>query len=150
MASNLFDKILDVFGMGDDMDYEDENENEEMNTLETGSIEVIPNNRKGKVVSINPNSNAKVVIVEPLEFDEITTLCDCLKSKKIVIINLKSVDSRLAQRFVDFAGGAAYALDGEIQEVSPGVLLLTPVNVDVSSDLKDELSNRGIFSWTGK
>ena len=25
MASNLFDKILDVFGMGDDMDYEDEN-----------------------------------------------------------------------------------------------------------------------------
>jgi cell division inhibitor SepF len=148
MASNLFDKILDVFGMGDDMDYEDENE--EMNTLETGSIEVIPNNRKGKVVSINPNSNAKVVIVEPLEFEEITTLCDCLKSKKIVIINLKSVDSRLAQRFVDFAGGAAYALDGEIQEVSPGVLLLTPVNVDVSSDLKDELSNRGIFSWTGK
>jgi cell division inhibitor SepF len=48
------------------------------------------------------------------------------------------------------ASGAAFALDGEIQQVSPGILLITPSNVDVTSDLRDELTSRGFFSWTAK
>jgi cell division inhibitor SepF len=102
------------------------------------------------VVSIHSNSTAKVSVIQPTQYEEITTLCDCLKNRKIVIANLQKLDGTLAQRFVDFAGGAIYALDGDIQEISPGIILLTPNNVDVTSDLKDELSNRGIFSWVSK
>lgn len=147
MSSNFIDKVLDVFGMGDEVDKVSDEEN---NSFEDGQIEVISSNRKGKVVSIHSNSTAKVVIVQPSQYEEITTLCDCLKNRKIVIANLQKLESKLAQRFVDFAGGAAYALDGDIQEVSPGILLITPNNVDVSSDLKDELTKRGLFSWTDK
>lgn len=146
MSSNFINKVLDIFGMGDE-----EETDEEMEVMEDDEqLEVFSNNRKGKVVSIHSGINAKVVILEPVEYDEITTLCDCLKNKKIVIVNLKDLDSKLAQRFVDFAGGAAYALDGDIQEVSSGILLMTPNNVDVSSDLRDELSGKGLFSWTAK
>jgi len=147
MSSKFIDKVLDVFGMGDDLENVDE---EETGILESGQIEVVSNNKKGKVVSIHSTSNAKVVVVQPSQYEEITTICDCLKNRKIVIANLNSLDAKLAQRFVDFGGGAAYALDGDIQEVSPGIVLLTPNNVEVSSDLKAELSSKGLFSWVEK
>lgn len=147
VSNNFIDKVLDVFGMGEETEKENE---ENINNEENSQIELISNYKKGKVVSIHSNQNAKVVVVQPSQYEEITTLCDCLKNRKIVIVNLQNLESKLAQRFVDFAGGAAYALDGDIQEVSPGILLLTPNNVDVTSDIRDELSNRGIFSWTSK
>lgn len=147
MGSNFIDKVLDVFGMGDEVEKNDE---EEANSFEEGQIEVISNTKKGKVVSIHSTSSAKVIVIQPSQYEEIMTLCDCLKNRKIVIANLQKLDAGMAQRFVDFACGAAYSLDGDIQEVSPGILLITPNNVDVSSDLKDELLNRGIFSWTDR
>lgn len=146
MANNFINKILDVFGMGDDI----ENNTDESSLIENEQVEVISNSKKAKVVSIHSNSSSKVSVVQPTQYEEITMLCDCLKNRKIVIVNLQKLDGKLAQRFVDFAGGAVYALDGDIQEISPGVILLTPNNVDVTSDIKDELSSRGIFSWVSK
>jgi cell division inhibitor SepF len=147
MGVNFINKVLDIFGMGEDVERLDE---EELETPENSQIEVISSNKKSKVVSIHSASNVKVMVVQPTQYEEITTLCDCLKNRRIAIINLQKVDSKLAQRFVDFASGAAYALDGDIQEVSPGILLLTPNNVDVASDIKDELSSKGLFSWTNR
>lgn len=150
MANNFFNKILDIMGMGDEAEDIPENEEaEDIDEAEDNQIEVLPGYKKGKVLSIHTNANAKIVVVQPEEYEEITTLCDCMKSRKIAIVNLQKLDSKVGQRFVDFASGAAYALDGEIQEVSAGVFLITPSNVDVSSDFKEEL-NRGLFSWTGK
>lgn len=147
MSNNFINKVLDVFGMGDEAD---NIADEEINENENEQIEVISNSKKGKVVSIHSSLNAKIVILEPSEYEEITTLCDSLKNRKIIIANLQKLEAKLAQRFVDFAGGAAYALDGDIQQVSPGLLLITPNSVEVSSELKDVLSNRSIFSWTNK
>ncbi|KPU43998.1 cell division protein SepF [Oxobacter pfennigii] len=147
MGNNFINKVLDVFGMGDEIERIDE---EEINSAESEQLEVISNNKRGKVVSIHSTSNAKVVIVQPTQYEEITNICDCLKNRKIVLANLQKLDPKLAQRFVDFASGAAYALDGSIQEISPGILLLTPNNVDVSSDFKEELSAKNIFSWADR
>ena len=147
MANNFINKILDVFGMGDDSE---NNNADEPGMIENEQIEVISNSKKAKVVSIHSNASSKVSVVQPTQYEEITMLCDCLKNRKIVIANLQKLDGKLAQRFVDFAGGAVYALDGDIQEISPGVILLTPNNVDVTSDIKEELSSRGIFSWVSK
>jgi len=148
VSNNFINKVLDIFGMAEDND--NENDEEELDAAEDSKIEVISNSKRGKVVSIHSTSNAKIVVVQPVQYEEITELCDCLKNRKIVIANLEKLDAKLAQRFVDFAGGAAYALDGDIQEVSPGILLITPNNVDVSSDLREQIANRGVFSWVDR
>lgn len=151
MASNFINKILDIIGMGDDAeDVEEDEEVENVEEEENNQIEVLPGHKKGKILSIHGNPNAKIIVMQPEEYEEITTLCDCMKNRRIAIVNLQKLDAKVGQRFVDFASGAACALDGEIQEVSTGVFLITPSNVDVSSDFKDELTNRGLFSWTGK
>lgn len=148
MAGKFINKFLDVIGLGYNSD--DVDEEQEIDAGEDEQIEVIPSQRKGKVVNIHEGSSARVVVAQPSEFEQITTICDALKSRKICIINLQELDAPVAQRLLDFAGGASYALGGSIQEVSPKVYLITPDSVEVSSDFKDEMENRGIFSWTGK
>jgi cell division inhibitor SepF len=45
-------------------------------------------------------------------------------------------------------GGASYALGGELQEIERGVYILSPSNVEVSNELKNELSSKGLFGWS--
>jgi cell division inhibitor SepF len=91
-------------------------------------------------------------LVEPTSYDEVQSICDDLKSKKPIIINFEEMDKEVAKRMVDFISGAVYALDGTIQKVSNGIVLVAPSNVDVLGDIKNSIGDEdfdleGIFSW---
>ena len=104
-------------------------------------------NQQGKVLNMNSNNNLKVVILSPQNILEARDLCDHLKSNKPVIMNVEGVDTPLAQRMVDFLSGAVYCLDGDIQKISSGIFLATPACIEITGDLKDEMRNKGVFSW---
>jgi len=105
--------------------------------------------QQNKVVNIHTNNQFKVVIMQPETFDDARDICDHLKSKKPVIVNLESISKETAQRVVDFLSGAVYALDGEIQKVSAGIFLVAPSNVDVMGvALNDAINSRSaVFPW---
>lgn len=117
------------------------------NEVETNRIVTPTGKKQGKVVNIHTASSAKVVIIKPTVFEEASDICDDLKNRKIVVVNTTSLEARVAQRLLDFMGGACYALNGELQEVEKGVYIVSPSNVEVSSELKNELSSKGLFSW---
>lgn len=104
-------------------------------------------NPQGKVLNMNNNNNLKVVILSPQNILETRELCDHLKSNKPVIMNVEGIDTPLAQRMVDFLSGAVYCLDGDIQKISSGIFLATPACIEITGDLKDEMRNKGVFSW---
>lgn len=104
-------------------------------------------NPQNKVLNMNSNNNLKVVILSPQNILEARELCDHLKSNKPVIMNVEGVDTPLAQRMVDFLSGAVYCLDGDIQKISTGIFLATPASIEITGDLKDEMRNKGVFSW---
>jgi cell division inhibitor SepF len=103
--------------------------------------------QSNKVVNIHSNSQFKVVIMQPETFDDARDVCDHLKNKKPVIVNLESLTKETAQRVVDFLSGSVYALDGDIQKVSTGIFMIAPSNVDITGNFKDELRGRGAFPW---
>ena len=103
--------------------------------------------KKGKVVNINTTAQLQVVVMTPETFDEARDIADFLKTKKPVVINLENIDREISRRIVDFLSGAVYALDGNIQKVSAGIFLVTPYNVSIMGDFKDELRNKGVFPW---
>ena len=103
--------------------------------------------QQGKVVNIHSANQFKVVIMQPDTFDDAQDICDHLKNKKPVVINLEGVEKEDAQRIIDFLSGSVYALDGNIQKVSAGIFLIAPNNVDIMGDYKDELRNKGMFPW---
>lgn len=103
--------------------------------------------KKPKVVNIAATTQLKVVVISIEEFDEAREVADHLRSKKPVVINLEKLGKDVARRVIDFISGAVYALGGSIQKVSGGIFLIAPYNVDIMSDVRDELKNNGIFPW---
>lgn len=145
--AKLFDKLGKIIGFDYDEDeYEDEEITEEESVIEP--VFQKKNTNNGKVVSIHSANSAKVTITKPVTFEEATEICDAIKSRKIVVVNTTSLENRIAQRLLDFVSGACYALEGELQEVEKGVYLLSPSNVEVTNELKSELTNKGLFNWS--
>lgn len=103
--------------------------------------------KKAKVVNIAATTQMKVVVVSIEQFDEAREVADHLRSKKPVVVNLEKLEKEVGRRVVDFISGAVYALGGSIQKVSGGIFLIAPYNVDIMSDVRDELKNTGIFPW---
>lgn len=104
------------------------------------------NNRTEKNVQ---DANARVVLVEPVRFEESQSIADNLLSHKAVVINIESCDSDIAAKIIDFVGGVIYAIDGTIQKVSQGIILAAPQNIDIASELKSDQDNTDeeIFAW---
>ncbi|HAR87369.1 MAG TPA: cell division protein SepF [Clostridium sp.] len=133
----------------DEEDDEELLENREENYDESEEeIEIEPfvSKKQNKIVNIHTASSSKVVISKPSNYDEGKIIVDNLKSRRIVIVNLNGVEPKEGQRILDFLIGAIYALEGGLQPVEKGVFILTPSNIEVSNELKNELTNKGIFS----
>ena len=62
-------------------------------------------------------------------------------------MNVEGVDTSLAQRMVDFLSGAVYCMDGDIQKISSGIFLAAPACFEITGDLKDDIRDKGVFSW---
>ena len=151
--SNVLAKVKSIFGFGEyDEEYDDYEEYGEESMDEIGGDEniepVIQNKKNNKVVNIHTSSSAKVTIVKPTIYDEATEICEALKNRRIVVINTSALETKIAQRLLDFVSGSCYALSGELQEIEKGVYLLSPSNVEVTNELKNELSSKALFNWT--
>ena len=87
-----------------------------------------------------PQSSATAVrpiVVSPAVFDEAQEVGDHFKQRQPVIVNLQDAGSDLRRRLVDFAAGLCYALDGQVERVTPGVYLLTPSDVRVALEERE-------------
>ncbi len=100
-----------------------------------------------KVVNMHSGGQMKVVIMQPENFEDAQEICDHLKNKKPVVINLETLGKDDAQRIIDFLSGSIYSLDGNIQKITNGIFIIAPFNVDIMGDFKEELRNKGVFPW---
>ena len=85
--------------------------------------------------------------MQPETFDDAREICDQLKNKKPVVVNLECLTKETAQRVIDFLSGSVYALDGDIQKVSTGIYMIAPSNVDIMSNFRDEIRSKVAFPW---
>jgi cell division inhibitor SepF len=151
--ANVLNKVMGIFGLDDGNidDYEEEsnvNEKSFERDYEEDIDEPIINKRNSKVVNIHTNATMRVILSRPKDYDEATSICDELKNRKIVVVNVSDLEPKVAQRLLDFMGGASYVLNGELQEIEKNVYILSPSNVEVSNELKTEMTGKGMFAWT--
>jgi cell division inhibitor SepF len=154
MSDKFFNKILNFIGLEENI-MEEVNEDETINDETEKQEELLEPNfqsksRKGKVVNIHTSSYIKVVVYQPLSFDDTQSIVDNIKNRKPVVVNLESLDIDLAQRVLDFLSGAVYALDGTIQKVSRGIFVLAPNNVDITGNIPDDLKGKSFFTLANK
>jgi cell division inhibitor SepF len=148
MAGKVINKMMGFLGLDDDFEDDDFEEQDIAEERNAEAEQKVSNFRKKpNVVSIHTTISAKVKIVKPTDYEEAADICDDVKNRNIVVINTTSLEQRTAQRLLDFLGGSSYALGGTLEEIDKGVFLISPSNVEVSSDLKSELSTKGLFTW---
>ena len=101
--------------------------------------------KRSKVVNINTTAQLKVVVMQPMSYNDAPEIVDHLKEKKPVVVNLEKLEKSVASKIFDFLSGSVYALDGSMQQVSAGILLIVPNTMGIMGDFSDELKTQGIF-----
>ena len=151
MAVAIVNKVLDALGFANDN--EQEIGNEDIYELEDEKEEEVEErglfgSKKNKIVNMPQVQSVKMVITQPTSFEQSEELCNYLKEKKSIIVNLEYVNKDVARRIIDFLSGAVHALNGHIQKVSNSIFLIAPVNYDIESDLaREELKSKLSVSW---
>ncbi|MFI3225796.1 MAG: cell division protein SepF [Clostridia bacterium] len=114
---------------------------------EETTIASVRDHKRAKVVDINKNSGGQldVVVVKPQKFENAIDVADNLKLGKTIVLNFEQTDAETTRRLLDFLTGATYALNAELTKVSMNACIITPTNVNVLSELVDELEITGIF-----
>jgi cell division inhibitor SepF len=157
MSGAIMNKVWGFLGMDPARDNEEEEEElenyDEKDVVEEEGEEQedrrIWGRRNNKVVSMPQVQQVKMAICQPTNFEQAEDICDLLKEKKSIIINLEYVNKDVARRIVDVVSGAVHALDGHMQKVSNAIFLIAPYNYDISSDMvaRDEIKNKLSVSW---
>lgn len=99
-------------------------------------------NTSNKVLNIHSNTQMSVVLFQPKTFEESTDVVDTLKSRRPVVLNISEVDKDLGRKIFDFCSGALYALEGHIQQVSKGIFVLAPPNIDIAGDIVQKTESK--------
>lgn len=145
--SNFMDKVKYFIGVQDSYEegeeYEDYEDYEEAMDIPVSTKTKRHNN---KIVNIHTNNSMKVVVHEPLSYEEAPIILNDLKTRKTVIVNLEQLENSIKRQIFDFINGGLYAMEGNIQKVTTDIFIFAPSNVEIDG-LKDELKNKGIFSW---
>ena len=145
------DKLLNMIGLGDNDDMLEEEFIENSEAKKEEKEKKINfgfgEEKKDKVVKIHTTAQLNLVVMQPENFEDARDIANHLKNKKPVVMNLEFVEKEVSRRIVDFLSGAVYAVDGNIQKVSNGIFVITPYNVGIMGDFKDELRSKGLFPW---
>lgn len=152
--SSIMDWVKNTIGITD----EEEAINEKETTFEPTPISSRPRRnvyddipvssaspRRSKVLNINTTTQIKVVVLQPLSYNDVPEIAEHLKAKKPVVVNLEKVDASVATRIIDFLSGTVVALDGNMQKVSKQILLVVPNTVGIMGEFSDDLKTQGLF-----
>ena len=156
----FMNKVLNFMGIGDVEEAEENavqqmEEKEEFFTPEpkirhsefSTSHTATHSGKKSKVVNIHATTQLKVVVLQPTTYNDATEIAGHLKEKKPVVVNLEKLDKDTARKIVDFLSGAVYALDGNMQKVANGILLLVPYTMGIMGDFSDEIKTHALFDF---
>lgn len=137
---NIINKVGSFFGL-----VNDETEETVESVVETRQ-EAAP--KKSKVFQITApsqsntaSSQMKVVILQPTTYSEAQEIVGHLKERKPVVVNLEKVSGDVAAKIIYFLSGAVCALDGSMQKVTAGIILITPQNVSIMSEYGETIKS---------
>jgi cell division inhibitor SepF len=160
----IFDNLLRMFGLRSDEDEFEMGEEGDnvvpMFGAKTWDEDDARGNRKersyagkgsreeDKLISMPLAKNqVSVVVIEPINFDEVQKMADYLRKNQPVVINFEDTDSDVRKRIVDFISGTIYALDGTLKKVGRNIMVCAPRNVDIDVENTNYAEQGGAAPW---
>ena len=88
-------------------------------------------------------SDRRIYVLNPKSFEEAKEVSETVKGGGVIFLNFEGVRVELAQRLMDFAGGAVYALGGQIYQITGYNFIAAPGDVDIEGDILAQITLTG-------
>jgi cell division inhibitor SepF len=157
--SNPMRRVANYLGLMDDPEFDTpqaQNQNVpavsatpdvRIKTREPRSVSAV---RQSTVVEVAPQLDLpvldRIITLHPRFYNEARTIGEHFRQGNPVIINLTDMDESELKRLVDFASGLAFGLHGTIERVTKKVFLISPANVNVSTEDKSAAAQASFFN----
>ncbi|MDH3606469.1 MAG: cell division protein SepF [Acidimicrobiia bacterium] len=92
-----------------------------------------------------PSGDARAEILVATEFSDAQLLADYLRGRQSVVLDLRDTEPDTVRRLVDFASGITYALEGTMQKIASGVILVAPARTTLGDDEISRLADLGLY-----
>lgn len=93
-----------------------------------------------------PVDFARIETIHPRSYNDARRIGEEYRDGIPVIMNLGDLDDNDAKRIIDFAAGLVFGCRGSIERITNKVFLLSPVNVDVGDQARQQLAQDGFFN----
>lgn len=110
-----------------------------------GSTWFRPSKKVTNLEEVKMEKKTRVFVIEPNGYEDSQIIGDKFKVDIPVIVNLQNESPETSKRIIDFCSGLTYALNGSIEKVAEKVFLITPYNVEVTSEEKELLKEKGFY-----
>lgn len=147
--SGVFDKMREWFMPSED-EYEDDYEVIEETAVEIAPISnhrrrsAVPTFQETKVLNIHKNSKMDIMNFTMLKYEVTGDICNYIKMRKPVVVNMEKLEKASAQRALDYLTGATVALDGTVEKIAENIFIFSPEHISVST-ISEELKQKTNF-----
>ncbi|MCR5262248.1 MAG: cell division protein SepF [Clostridiales bacterium] len=160
---DTFSKLINPQAGGEEEDYQDGVGADEFDDSQfDDNINMINQNNQGRAQMQQPqyapqyaapqypqdqqggadlSTNTEIKVVRPVRYDEVQQIADHLLINRTVVLNLEGTNKENARRMIDFLSGIAYSIGGNLRKVSNNTFVITPSNVNVTSEAQQAQVN---------
>jgi len=111
--------------------------------LTDAGVVVQPSDRPSVRTMSSADLESQVIVAR--SYNDAQVLADHIRASVPVVLDLRKVEPAMVRRLVDFSSGLTYALGGSMRKIGQGVVLVTPVNVNISRDERRRLMDLGYY-----
>ncbi len=116
----------------------DEEEDDEIEYKSQGRKNLLKS-RNNKLMSMPESQHlVQMKIVKPSSFEQAQEVCDLLKDKNSIVLNLEYVQKDVGRRFMDYIYGAVHFANGKVEKVTNSVFVIAPFNYEIANDTKEQ------------
>ena len=155
--SNPMRRVANYLGLMDDPEFDTPQAPSTPAVAGTGDVRIktreprsVSAVRHTSVVEVAPQLDLpvldRIITLHPRFYNEARTIGEHFRMGNPVIINLTEMDESEHKRLVDFASGLALGLHGTIERVTKKVFLISPANVNVSTEDKSAAAQASFFN----
>lgn len=98
-----------------------------------------PKSREDNIIPMQARHNKhELLIYNPTSFDDVQQILDGLLENKAIIVNFADMPHVDRQRFLDFLGGALYAIKGNSKKIADAIFVFASRNVSIKDVLEQK------------
>ena len=154
--ANALKRVANYLGLMDDPEFDTPVGSNVPAVAASGDVRIRPRSARtvSSVISSTTESAPqldlpvldRIITLHPRFYNEARTIGEHFRQGNPVIINLTDMDESEHKRLVDFASGLAFGLHGTIERVTKKVFLISPANLQVSTEDKSAAAQASFFN----